>query len=171
MKFLILLFFVLLISCSDNSSEEKNLEQIMVNNQLRKTIIVKTNNKIDLKTCIKEHSYPQNIPQKFYWKIPDTTSWDEGAKIGLNVKYTFDEYGKIKQYFYQGSIISGILPLEYIFTYDVSNPNLISEISDVFYKEKYRIVYNQDNSVELIEKLDSLNNRIEIFKVLNNNVK
>ncbi len=120
---------------------------------------------VDLKFCINKFGYPPKIPRNIYWIKPDTTELTDFEKQNLVFKYNFDKAGNLTTFYYQGSMISGIFPLPYFFKYDKNNSALICEIIDGFYKIKYRINYDTVMNIQWIEKLDSINKRIEILTI------
>gem|GEM_PF-4962510 len=118
---------------------------------------------LDLKFCLENYKYPPKLSKDIYWTKPDTLGSSSLQKENIIFKYRFDNDGKVTMYFYQGSLISGIYPLPYFFQYDKNNPELVEKIIDGFYKIKYRIEYDESKNIRTIEKLDSLNKRIEIL--------
>ena len=146
-------------SCNMGSESNNNI------NNTYKTIVVKTNDFIDLKICVSEHLYPPHLPKNLFWAFPDTTNWTDKAKQNLVFKYRFDKTGKLQEYYYRGSVISAIFPLKNIFKYAPDNSELITEIIDPLYKSKYLIYYHHDNSIKQIEKLDSTGKVVEAFEV------
>jgi hypothetical protein len=120
---------------------------------------------IDLKFCLKNYEYPPKLPENIFWLKPDTAKLSSFEKENVIFKYNFDPSGKVRSYYYQGSQISGIFPLLYSIHYDKDKPELITQIYDVFYKTKYQIKYDNLKNVQWIEKLDSLDKRIEILLI------
>ena len=135
------------------------------NDSTLKTLVLSDNSILDLKFCVNGFGYPPKIPQNIYWVKPDTAGLNDFQKHNLVFKYNFDKEGKLTTFYYQGSLISGIFPLPYFFKYDKNNPSLICEINDGFYKTKYRIKYDTAMNIQWIEKLDSINKRIEILTI------
>lgn len=126
---------------------------------------IKNNELLDLKFCLENYHYPPRLSKNIFWIKPDTIGYSSLQKENIAFKYKFDDKGKVTMYFYQGSMISGIFPLPYFFQYNQNNPELIENIIDEFYKIKYRIEYDELKNVRSIEKLDSLNKRIEVLTI------
>lgn len=150
-----LLHFILLVSIFGISSCSHH----------ERVVFATKSSKRDLKFCLKNYGYPPNLPDSIYWIKPDTTGISNLKKERLAFKYNFDPTGKVAMYYYQGSLNSGIFPLPYSFTYDKNKPELVTQIDDVFYKTKYQINYDTQNNINWIEKLDSLDKRIEILHI------
>ncbi|HSY61176.1 MAG TPA: hypothetical protein VK796_04825 [Cytophaga sp.] len=126
-------------------------------------IFVNGNQKIDLKFCLEKFSYPHSLPFDIYWAKPDTAGKSIDEITYIRSKYLFDKTGRVTLYYYKGSTLSGIFPLPYTFEYNSEKPNQIESIKDLYYKITYLIHYNNRNDIHTIEKIDSLNSRIEIL--------
>ena len=120
---------------------------------------------LDLKFCLEKYNYPPHLSPDIYWTKPDTTNLSIEQKENLIFRYKFNEVGKVEMFYYRGSLISGILPLEYIFIYDLTSPELVEKIIDKNYKIEYKIKYDELKNIRWIEKLDSSNKRIEILTI------
>jgi hypothetical protein len=139
----------------DGDKEKKTFAEFKVSNSTL----------IDLKFCLKNYEYPPKLPENIFWVKPDTTGLSSIEKENLIFKYNFDPNGKVTGYYYQGSLISGIFPLLYSIIYDNSNPELVTQITDVFYKTTYQLKYDNLKNIQWIEKLDSFGKRIEILQI------
>ena len=133
-------------------------------------IFIHENETVDLKFCLEKFNYPPNLPADIFWVKPDTTEKSIDDTNHFRYKYSYDEKGRVTTYFYQGSLVSGIFPLPYSFQYSSKTGNQIKSIKDVFYKNTYLIHYNESN-IHTVEKLDSLNTRLELLLIEKNNVK
>lgn len=126
-----------------------------------KDIVIGDTMLVDLEFCIENYQYPPFLPKNIALTKPDINGLSKNEKQNLMIKYAFDENNKVRTYYYVGSSISGRLPFVYRFEYEEQNPEVISEISEPYYKIKYRIRYDNNKNIESIEKLDSLNVIIE----------
>jgi len=165
---LLLILIVLLsgFNCKDQTRKvSATLARTNGNDSTLNSFALSDSSLFDLRVCINKLGYPPNIPQNIYWNQPDTTGLTDIEKQDLVFKYNFDKAGKLTTYYYQGSMISGIFPLPYLFKYGNNNPALIYEINDVFFKSKYRIKYDLAMNIQWIEKLDSIGKRIEILTI------
>ncbi|NVK27761.1 MAG: hypothetical protein HWE14_06940, partial [Flavobacteriia bacterium] len=133
--------------------------------ELYKTIIIRSDEPIDFLTCIEEHSYPPHLNRKIYWNLPDTSDWGYSAKSSIAHKYSFDSIGRVVEYYYQGSLISGQFPLTYRLEYASQNSSMITRIDDWFNKETYNIAYYDNGSVKQIEKWDSTGKIVELLSI------
>jgi hypothetical protein len=165
----ILVFLIAILSGFNCANQTKKVSATLTksngNDSILNSITLSDSSIFDLKHCIENFGYPGNIPLNIYWIKPDTSGMTSLEKENIVFKYIFDTDNKLITYYYQGSKISGIFPLPYFFLYDINKPELITQISDVFYRTKYLIKYDNDNNIEMIEKLDSLNNKIEVLTI------
>lgn len=122
-------------------------------------------NVVDLRFCLENFKYPPKLSKDIFWIRPDTIGKTIIEKENIRFKYEFDKNGRVTLYYYQGSYISGIFPLPYLFKYDSKRPDKIVEITDLYYKTKYRIDYDKDYNITTMEKLDSLNHRLELLMI------
>ena len=167
-RILMIILIVLLsgFNCmNQNKRVTATLTKTNGNDSTLNTFVLPDSSLLDLKLCINKFGYPPKIPQNIYWFKPDIAGLTDIEKHNLIVKYNFDKQSKLTTYYYQGSLISGIFPLPYFFKYDKNKPALICEINDGFYKTKYRIKYDTAMNIQWIEKLDSINKRIEILTI------
>jgi hypothetical protein len=164
------LILVISIALSNCSKEYKEVTGILTRNNGNDTILncfsIENGTILDLKLCVDKFEYPPFIPEDFFWKIPDTSGYSNKEKDNLFFKYNFDTSGKVTMYYYVGSYVSDICALPYYFIYDRDKPELVYEITDWSCKTKYSIKYDDLLNVQSIEKLDSINERIEVLKIV-----
>ncbi len=169
-KILIMLKFLLTIFslgfCYINNQREIFAQLIKTNEKDTITfdpIKIDNSNIVDLRFCLENFKYPPKLSKDIFWIRPDTFGITIIEKENIKFKYEFDKNGRVILYYYQGSYISGIFPLPYLFKYDSKRPDKIIEVTDGFYKTKYRIEYDKNYNIKTIEKLDSLNHRLELL--------
>lgn len=128
-----------------------------------KTVTLSDNQVVSLKTCIENFHYPPSLPKDIYLTKPDTTEMSNKEKEEIMIKYIFDDQGRIIEYFYHGSLISGIFPWSYKFSYEPAIPNRILTLTNSSDKSVFKLSYNESNEIILIEKFDTLIKKTEIL--------
>ena len=88
----------------------------------------------DFNLYASEFNFPPKIIDNIRYIVDSTNNPDS---IIMDVYNYHDSLGRLLSYFYQGSFVSGIEPIAYMFEYDTVNPFLISKVTD----EKDQSVY------------------------------
>ncbi|KAB2807703.1 hypothetical protein [Phaeocystidibacter luteus] len=156
-----------LFSCTTKSTRptEPTTPTMLGYDNLQKTIIIRSDEPIDLATCIEEHSYPPHLNQDIYWNLPDTSDWGYNAKSTIAIKHSFDSIGRLGEYYYRGSLISGEYPLSYKIEYATQGSDVIVRFEDIFNREEYLVDYFKDGGVKQIQKRDSTGRVVEVLAV------
>jgi len=119
---------------------------------------------IDLNFCIKYFHYPPAFPLDI--KLHNPIMSDSSAKVDWT-KYLYDKSGRLSQYFYQGSLVSGIEPLSYKLTYINETSINITKILDDKDNSNYYFYYLTQN-IAYIDLKDKENKIIERLLIKQN---
>lgn len=108
---------------------------------------------VDFAFIAKTFNYPPEIGDNIvYSSVVDKNQ--EGIAISADVHNLFDEMGRLRTYFYRGSMVSGIIPQGYQFAYSIENPSQILLITDDADFSEYKLFYKACNNEQTLYRIE-----------------
>ena len=118
------------------------------------------NYQIDLRWCVEFYDFPKNL-KGAYFEQPDKLDRTDG----LFLKNIFNENRTLSEYFYIGSLISGIKPESMKIEYFHGTKN-VKNITDSKDGSNYNFEYDEGNNIIMINYFTVENKRISKLKII-----
>lgn len=115
----------------------------------------------DFDFIAKNFDFPPNITDNIVYKNTIVKKQDEPQMS--NLYNMFDSLGRVRTYFYTGSMVSGISPQGYLFEYADNTP-IILRLTDDADHSTYNIIYS-DGRISAIKHYDIEGNLLESLEL------
>lgn len=111
----------------------------------------------DFEFYVREFNFPSKIKDNIVYKTSTSTIPPDSGKVILdyNVHNLFDISGRLRTYFYQGSMVSGMIPVAYLFEYSEIHLMQITKVIDDGDKSYFSCNYNEAGVLTKMVHYDS----------------
>lgn len=97
---------------------------------------------------VKNFNFPPKIDNKINYHNNKIVNSDDNPILENDIYNIFDSLNRLKTYFYEGNMLSGRMPLAYIFEYEGNSDKIIKVVKKIDFSY-YEIIYKDDLIIKI----------------------